>query len=359
MILPVRKNGSEGRWMMTPNELRSRIPQGRVRINVSKKGQNVVIYYLADGEFAKIEAGEFLVEGYAADGSMMFPARNTEEATNVLAVPGTQWRIPSHDSTQYGTRLLAHFLPGRKFPYPKSLYAVEDSLRFFVKEKRNAVVLDFFAGSGTTAHAVSRLNRQDGGQRQSISITNNEVSPKEANKLQQNGFRPGDTEWEAVGIFEHIARPRIEAAITGRTYDGTPVSGGYKFTDEFSMADGFEENVEFFTMTYETPRPVAHNRVFEAIAPLLWLRAGSQGRRIEKARHDFDVANTYAVLFDLDTSQDFLTAIGDAGSVRIAFIVTDDDRGFQMVCGELPARVEGVRLYESYLTNFTINTGRE
>ena len=43
----------------------------------------------------------------------------------------------------------------------------------------------------------------------------------------------------------------------------------------------------------------------------------------------------------------------------IAFIVTDDDRGFQMVCGELPARVEAVRLYESYLTNFTINTGRE
>ena len=45
--------------------------------------------------------------------------------------------------------------------------------------------------------------------------------------------------------------------------------------------------------------------------------------------------------------------------MRIAFIVTDDDRGFQMVCGELLARVEALRLYESYLTNFTINTGRE
>ena len=91
---------------------------------------------------------------------------------------------------------------------------------------------------------------------------------------------------------------------------------------------------------------------------MLWLRAGSQGRRIEKARQDFDVADAYAVLFDLDASRDFLTAVAGAESVRIAFIVTDDDRGFQMVCGELPARVEGVRLYESYLTNFTINTGR-
>ena len=134
-ILPIRKNGSEGRWMMTPSELRSRIRQGRVRLNVSKKGQRVVIYYLADGEFAKIEAGEFIVEGYADDGSMKFPARNTEEITTVLAVPGTQWRVPAHDSTQYGSRLLAHFLPARKFPYPKSLYAVEDSLRFFVKEQ--------------------------------------------------------------------------------------------------------------------------------------------------------------------------------------------------------------------------------
>ena len=358
-ILPIRKNGSEGRWMMTPNELRSRMRQGRVRINVSKKGQKAVLYYLADGEFAKVEAGEFLVEGYAADSSMIFPAQDIEETTNVLAVPGTQWRIPSHDSTQYGTRLLAHFLPGRKFPYPKSLYAVEDTLRFFLKEKRNAVVLDFFAGSGTTAHAVVRLNRQDGGQRQSISVTNNEVSPREADELRKSGFRPGDPEWEARGIFEYIARPRIEAAITGHTYDGTPVSGDYKFTDEFPMAEEFEENVEFFTMTYEAPRAVAHNRAFTAIAPLLWLRAGSQGRRIEKARHDFDVADTYAVLFDLDASRDFLVAVADARSVRIAFIVTDDDRGFQMVCGELPARVEGVRLYESYLTNFTINTGRE
>ena len=112
-------------------------------------------------------------------------------------------------------------------------------------------------------------------------------------------------------------------------------------------------------MTYEARLPVAHNRAFAAIAPLLWLRAGARGRRIEQARHDFDVADTYAVLFDLDSSRDFLAAVTGVESVRIAFIVTDDEPGFQMMCGELPARVEGVRLYESYLTNFTINAGRE
>ena len=137
------------------------------------------------------------------------------------------------------------------------------------------------------------------------------------------------------------------------------MDGEYGYTDEFPLADGFAENAEFFTMIYEAPRPVAHNRAFEAIAPLLWLRAGSEGRRIKKAKHDFDVADTYAVLFDLDASRDFLGAVGEAESVCIAFIVTDDERAFQMVCGELPPRVEAVRLYESYLTNFTINKGRE
>ena len=122
---------------------------------------------------------------------------------------------------------------------------------------------------------------------------------------------------------------------------------------------GFDENVEFFTMTYEAPRAVAHNRSFEAVAPLLWLKAGAQGRRIESRGDDFEVADTYGVLFDMDYSHDFLDSGRQAERVRMAFIVTDDDRAYQMVCAELPAHVVPVRLYESYLTNFTINTGRE
>jgi adenine-specific DNA-methyltransferase len=81
----------------------------------------------------------------------------------------------SHNAEQGGTNLQKLLIPGRKFPFPKSLYAVEDALRFFLMKKLEAVVLDFFTGSGTTAHAVMRLNRQDGGQRQCISVTNNEV----------------------------------------------------------------------------------------------------------------------------------------------------------------------------------------
>ena len=349
-VWPLKPDGTEMLWGLTPEVLRRNWKNGFVR--VSKKG---TVQYLVTGTIAEIADGTIEVTGQGKDSSV----QGTKPVDDETPPPKRVWNVSSHNAEAGGTRILSRLIPGRRFPYPKSLYGVEDVLRFFVGSKPDAVVLDFFAGSGTTAHAVMRLNRQDAGRRQCICITNNEVSSDEVVRFREKGLCPGDAEWEQLGICEYIAKPRIEAAITGVTRNGESVEGEYEYTDEFPLADGLAENVEFFTMTYEAPRPVAHNRAFEAIAPLLWLRAGSQGRRIEKARHGFDVADTYAVLFDLDASQDFLAAVADAESVRVAFIVTDDDLGFQVVCGELPTRVEAVRLYESYLTNFTINTGRE
>jgi adenine-specific DNA-methyltransferase len=244
-------------------------------------------------------------------------------------------------------------LQGRSFPFPKSLYAVEDTVRYFVVHKPDAVVLDFFAGSGTTAHAVMRLNKQDGGRRQCISVTNNEVSAGEQRRLREQGLRPGDPEWEALGICDYITKPRIEAAITGRIPHGDPIKGDYKFTDEFPMVDGFAENAEFFTLTYESQVAIGHNKAFSRIAPLLWLRAGARGRRIDRLPDDgYEVADTYGLLVELDRAGEFARAIEKAGGVAIAYVVTDDDRRFQSVVRRLPEGVEPVRLYEAYLSNF-------
>jgi adenine-specific DNA-methyltransferase len=238
------------------------------------------------------------------------------------------------------------------------VYAVEDALRFFVEDKPDALILDFFAGSGTTTHAVMRLNRQNAGRRASICITNNEVAAEEQRRLRDARLRPGDADWEARGICDHITQPRLAAAITGDTSGGGPVKGDYKFIDEFPMADGFEENVEFFTLTYEAPLRVANNREFERVAPLLWLRAGSRGRRIDDISSGWDVADAYGVLADLDQVDKFLAAMADHPEAAIAFVVTDEDRLFQSVVRELPDGVEPVRLYEAYLRNFEIEAGR-
>ncbi len=355
-VLPIRQDNSEGRWQWTPATLKSRLSEGRVRISGSvEKGFAVSI--LKPGEYKKIINGEVKVLGYGVDGSVI--VEGASDSDSVRAIPSTQWRIPSHDATQYGTRLLdSAFLPGRDFPYPKSLYAVEDALRFFIIENPEAIVLDFFSGSGTTAHAVMRINKQDGGKRQCISVTNNEVGAEEQKTLLEKGLRPGDGEWERWGICDYITKPRVQAAITGKTPDGQPIKGDYKFTDEFPMADGFEENAEFFTLTYEAPVAVSYHMAFARIAPLLWLRAGSRGRRIEKLPiNGWEVADTYGLLLELDRAPIFLKAVNKANDLRVAYIVTDDERRFQALAQRLPAEVEAMRLYESYLTNFAFANG--
>lgn len=353
-VFPIREDGVEMEWGLTGPSLMQAAADGFVRATPGHDKQPFIISYLTAPNIRKLHAGELAIAGTREDGSKVVVAPGGKTSR-----PKTVGRETRHSAGDYGTKMLGALIPGRRFPFPKSLYVVEDTLRLFAGDKPDALVLDFFAGSGTTAHAVMRLNRHDGGRRRSVCVTNNEVSVDEQRTLRTPGLRPGDPDWEALGICDYITKPRITAAVTGLTPGGEPVKGDYKFIDEFPMAEGFAENVEFFTMTYGAPRAVAHHRSFEAVAPLLWLKAGAQGRRIDEPADDFAVADAYAVLFDTDCSREFLAALHHAESVGMVFIVTDDDRAFQMVCAELPAGVEAVRLYSSYLTNFTINTGRE
>jgi len=355
-IWPPTSNGQQYSWSVVPDTLRTLMSKGAVRTGkIDLKKKSVPIYYLSFNQLAAIESGRLQVVGTADDGTLEL--RYADGARS--AAPRTVWNMTSHDAGSHGTSLLRTMMPDRRFPFPKSLYAVEDALRFFIKEKPNAIVLDFFSGSGTTAHAVMRLNRQDDGRRQCISVTNNEVAADEQAALRKAGLRPGDTDWEKWGICDYITKPRIAAAITGKTPEGKAIDGDYNFADEFPMSEGFEENAEFFTLTYETPVTVGHNRAFARIAPLLWMRAGSEGRRIEDLpKQGWDIADTYALLIDLDKAVPFAKKVEAKGTIRVAYVVTDDDRRFQSVVRRLHAAVEPVRLYESYLTNFRFSMGR-
>lgn len=352
-IWPVRPNGTEMNWGLTPKTVMALMQNGYVKAVDGRADKEPTLYYLTSGQVKDISNGNLKVTGRDASGAAI-----VEFETGKATMPATQWDYESHSAQEHGKSVIKALVPGRSFDFPKSLYAVEDVLRFFVVNKPNAVVLDFFSGSGTTAHAVMRLNRQDSGRRQCISVTNNEVAANEQRKLREQGLRPGDAEWEKWGICDYITKPRIAAAITGKTPDGEPIKGDYKFTDEFPMADGFEENAEFFTLTYETPVSVNYNLAFNRIAPLLWLRAGARGSRIDKLPGDgWAVADTYGLLSNVDAATPFIKALAKADGIRIAYIVTDDDRRFQAIAKRLPDGVEPVRLYESYLTNFSFTNG--
>ncbi len=353
-VFPVRTDGTEMNWEYTDSAFDNWWPKGYIRANGERdEPQQYIIQHLPNKARKEIESGVVVVEGKRPDGAVI--AKYVEATSKHVT---TQWEITSHSAEHGGTGILKAIIPERRFPYPKSLYAVEDALRLFVSDKSDAVILDFFSGSGTTAHAVMRLNKQDEGNRQCISVTNNEVAEREQEALRKKGLRPGDDDWEKWGICDYITKPRVQAAITGKTPDGEPIKGDYKFTDEFPMADGFEENAEFFTLTYEAEKSVGHNLAYARIAPLLWLRAGARGKRIDKLPVEgWAVADAYGLLAEVDKATPFIKALAKAHDARLAFIVTDDDRRFQSVARRLPKGVEPVRLYESYLTNFSFTNG--
>ena len=165
-ILPIDKSGRKRVWRQTRPSLMEAVERGDIIIK--KNGRGYVVY-MKD----RIKEGR---------------------------KPKTIWINPKYDASSHGTILLDKILNRRKaFDYPKSLYAVLDALSVLVADKKDAVVLDFFAGSGTTGHAVLELNKRDGGKRQFILCTNNENN---------NGNGTG-------GIAESVCYPRIKKVIEG------------------------------------------------------------------------------------------------------------------------------------------------
>lgn len=353
---PVHSDGTEQTWRFSAERMREKFEAGTARLGKRDPvtGERSLTY-LQPGTLNNIKNGIFIVTGRSEEGALELAM--ADGAAKSVA-PRTVWSLTSHFARDHGSTLLKTLLGEKRFDFPKALYAVEDTLRFVVANKPSAIILDFFSGSGTTAHAVMRLNRQDGGNRQCICVTNNEVAADEQKALRERGLRPGDPDWEKWGICDYITKPRVAAAITGKTPEGEPISGDYKFTDVFPMAEGFEENAEFFTLTYETPVSVSHHIAFSRIAPLLWMRAGCRGRRIDKLPSaGWEVVDAYGMLTQLDRATPFLKAVSATQGLRVAYIVTDDERRFQALAQRLPQGVEAVRLYESYLTNFAFANG--
>lgn len=252
----------------------------------------------------------------------------------------------SHSRNTANTHL-ERVLGAKLFPFPKDHEVLMRWLR--MSGPRDAVVLDFFAGSGSTAEAVMRLNAEDGGTRQSIIVTNNEVGARNAADLRRTGAVPGDQTWEAEGVFQKVARPRVETIVTGSRPDGS------------SYSDGLDENVAFFKLTYEDENLVALGRRFDAVAPLLWMKAGGVGpvvRRRGDALWALPSGAIYGVLFAPAQAKTFaeLIAVHDR-VLRHLFVVTDSESEFQEAVAYLPLelRLETTRLYADYLHSFEIN----
>ena len=352
-LFPIGSNGTEMTWGLSRDKFMVNLEKGYIKFGpwdpVSKRRTP---YHIQAGTIAAVQSGKIEVVGRDNDGALIF------RAYEKLVRPMTTWNKPSHSAGDHGSSLLRKLLPGRAFPFPKSLYAVEDALRFCVANKPNALILDFFSGSGTTAHAVMRLNHQDGGRRQCIAVTNNEVAADEQAALAAQGLQPGHPDWEKWGICNHITYPRLTAAITGQTPEGEPIKGDYKFTDEFPMAEGFAANLDYFRLDFLKPGEVQMGRQFAAILPLLWMMAGARGIRPEPpdahAPWLLPAGCPFAVLMQETRFKDFVRHVEARADLTHIFIVTNSTDTVHKLRQEWPAR-RVVQLYKDYLENFRIN----
>ena len=133
----------------------------------------------------------------------------------------TVWTNKKYDANEYGTQLINSMVPNNEFDYPKSLYTEYDCLEAVTKGKPDALILDYFAGSGTTGHATLMLNKKLGGNRNFILCSNNEVGEKrEKQYRKKHGKIDCSTnqwkEWEEkYGIARSITYTRIASAING------------------------------------------------------------------------------------------------------------------------------------------------
>ena len=360
-LLPIRDDGSEGRWQWTTSTFHERMAQGRVKIG-GNPNRGFTVYILKDGEYSKIKNGEFCEVGRGVNSEILV---DDIDVNSVMAIPGDIWKISSHDSTQYGSRLLGNILDGKRFTFPKSLYAVKDCLYFFTANNPNALIVDFFAGSGTTLHAVNLLNAEDGGHRRCIMVTNNEVSDDEAKSLTKDGHQPGDPEWEKLGIARYVTWPRTVCSIEGHDVNGNPLKGDYLANDAdgnpIPMSQGFQANCEYFKLGFLDKDDVALGRQFKEILPLLWLKAGAIGKRPELGSEVPDVLilpeNKFAVLISESSFMAFDEQLNAHPEIDTVFIVTDSEKAYREMISGLRAK-HTYQLYRSYLDNFRINARR-
>ncbi|WP_283673583.1 site-specific DNA-methyltransferase [Butyricicoccus sp. Marseille-Q5471] len=361
-VFPVRDDGTEMLWGLTPNACRNLVEKGYLKAarHTPNKPQLYVIQYLMSGTIRDIENGVIQVTGYADDGSVLASNIETKKI-----MPRTQWNFDSHDARDFGTKILKNVIGELRFDFPKSLYAVHDCLLYFLADKKDALIVDFFAGSGTTLHAVNLLNTEDNGHRRCIMVTNNEVSYDEARRLTTQGFQPGDPEWEKLGIARYVTWPRTVCSIEGHDINGVPLKGDYLANDSdgnpIPMSQGFKANCEYFKLGFLDKDDVALGRQFKEILPLLWLKAGAIGKRPELHGETPDMLilteNKLAVLVSESSFMAFDEQLDAHPEIDTVFIVTDSEKAYREMIYGISAK-HTYQLYRSYLDNFRINARR-
>jgi adenine-specific DNA-methyltransferase len=194
-VWPIDPKGEERIWRVNPDGARSRIADGEISV-IDKAGRQEVSLKSREPEGKK---------------------------------PKTLWSESKYSATSHGTKLLLDILgSGLHFSYPKSIHLTTDAIRYWADE--TALVLDFFAGSGTTGHSVINLNREDEGSRKYVlvemgSYFETTLKPRIAKIIYSDSWKNGKPAERAAGISHCCKYFRLEGyeeALNNLRFDDNP-----------------------------------------------------------------------------------------------------------------------------------------
>lgn len=319
---PIRDDLSEGRWMLSVETFNDMLAKGYISLGrYDPKRKTWGISYLSKKPQRQIENGEIIITSRDAVTGTVTVEYADEQEKQVKTV----WHRTLHDAGAYGSDLVSDIVgQSRAFTFPKSLYAERDSIKMVVGNNPDALIVDFFAGSGTTLHAVNLLNAEDNGNRRCVLVTNNEVANEDAEILRTKGFKPGDQEWESHGICKSVTWPRTTHSILGRLDDGTSLNGEY-----FASTNVEKSYPRTFRKLDFTTKEMVENAAKKKQLLSLFGK-GRISQSLAKADTKYIVSEKYdiSILFDDSAADEWVEALDGQDHIREFYVVTPNNRLF-------------------------------
>ena len=308
-----------------------------------RKDNHIEIYPIGDeGDerkwvFARDTVEDILEDLYVINNNGTFQIQRTKSKGSYKTV----WTDKRYYANIYGSKVLNDIMGSKKFDFPKSVYTVEDCIGAVnnVQRSKTSIILDYFAGSGTTGHAVLNLNREDNGNRKYILV-------------------------EMGEYFDTVTKPRIEKVVYSEDWkDGKPVSRkGSSHAFKYLRLESYEDALNNIVLNGSNYDMLAEAREGYFLSYMLDKEAeGSTSllnvemldkpfsykmnitRNLESTEHNIDLVETFNYLIGLTVNKsrglvsfdaDFTTAKYGAIS---AMLKAGDTYKFKAVEGTAPS----------------------